>query len=139
MIYHRIRLAMRPDAPQDKVDEALEALRRMGREIDAVEHWAVGRDFGGDFEYGALFAVKDIDAYRAYMYDPLHRHVDGIGLPLVRNMVSQDLTDDEDPDIGAKIRAIHAERFAHDPALVELIDGLGSYEGSGAPEETAAG
>ncbi|MFD7666813.1 Dabb family protein [Streptomyces sp. NPDC059788] len=133
MIYHQIRLAMRPDAPQDKVHEALDLLRRMGREIDAVEHWAVGRDIGGDFDYGALFAVKDVEAYRAYMHAPLHRRVDEIGLPLVRNMVSQDLTDDEDPGIADKIRKIHADRFAGDPALVALIENLGSYEGSGAP------
>ncbi len=131
VIYHQIRLAMRPDAPRHKVDEALGLLRRMGQEIDAVEHWAVGRDIGGDFDYGALFVVKDIDAYRAYMHAPLHRQVDEIGLPLVRNMISQDLTDDEDPEIADKIRKIHADRFAGDPALAALIEGLGSYEGSG--------
>ncbi|KOG65571.1 stress responsive protein [Streptomyces griseoflavus] len=133
MIYHQIRLAMRPDVPKDKVDEALGLLRRMGQEIDAVEHWAVGRDIGGGFDYGALFVVKDIDAYHAYMHAPLHRQVDEIGLPLVQNMISQDLTDDEDPEIADKIRKIHADRFAGDPALAALIEGLGSYEGSGVP------
>lgn len=72
-------------------------LRRMGREIDAVAYWTVGRDVGGDFDYGAMFAVEDIEGYRAYMHAPLHRRVDEIGLPLVRHMVSHDLTDDEDP------------------------------------------
>ncbi|MET7324654.1 Dabb family protein [Streptomyces sp. NPDC005549] len=133
MIHHQIRLAMRPDAPQDKVEEALGMLRRMGREIDAVAYWAVGRDVGGDFDYGAMFAVQDIAAYRAYMLAPLHRRVDEIGLPLVRHMVSHDLTDDEDPATGELIRQIHAERFAGDPALVALIEGLGSYQGSSAP------
>ncbi|WP_437076319.1 Dabb family protein [Streptomyces sp. enrichment culture] len=125
---------MRPDAPRDQVDEALEMLCRMGREIEAVTYWSVGRDVGGDFDYGALFAVEDIEGYRAYMHAPLHRRVDEIGLPLVRRMVSHDLTDDEDPATGDLIRQIHAERFAGDPALVALIQGLGSYEGSSAPE-----
>ncbi|MEV5762869.1 Dabb family protein [Streptomyces tendae] len=133
VIHHQIRLAMRPDAPRDKVEEALEMLRRMGREIDAVTYWTVGRDVGGDFDYGAMFAVEDIEGYRAYMHAPLHRRVDEIGLPLVRNMVSHDLTDDEDPATADRIRQIHAERFAGDPALVTLIEGLGSYEGSSAP------
>ncbi|MFD5284625.1 Dabb family protein [Streptomyces rubrogriseus] len=133
VIHHQIRLAMRPDAPRDKVEEALEMLRRMGREIDAVTYWTVGRDVGGDFDYGAMFAVEDIEGYRAYMHAPLHRRVDEIGLPLVRHMVSHDLTDDEDPATGDRIRQIHAERFAGDPALVALIEGLGSYEGSSAP------
>ncbi|MFC7937599.1 Dabb family protein [Streptomyces sp. NPDC057387] len=134
MIHHQIRLAMRPDAPRDQVDEALEMLRRMGREIEAVTYWSVGRDVGGDFDYGALFALEDVEGYRAYMHAPLRRRVDEIGLPLVRRMVSHDLTDDEDPATGDLIRQIHAERFAGDPALVALIQGLGSYEGSSAPE-----
>lgn len=131
MIYHQIRLAMKPEVPEDEVQGALELLRRLGRELDVVEHWLVGRDVGGEFQYGAMYALKDVDAYRTYMYAPLHRKIDEIGLPLVANMISQDLTDDEDPDIAAKIAEVHRSRFAGDPELVGLIEGLGSYEGSG--------
>jgi hypothetical protein len=46
-------------------------------------------------------------------------------------MISQDLTDDEDPNIGDKIAKIHSDRFAERPELRELVDNLGSYEGSG--------
>jgi hypothetical protein len=137
MIYHQIRISMKSDAPHDDVEGALELLRRLGRELDVVETWCVGRDFGGDFEYGAMYALKDVAAYREYMFDPLHRKIDEVGLPLVDNMISQDLTDDEDPEIGEKIAAIHASRFAGDPELVELVEGLGSYEGSGTAETSA--
>ncbi len=65
-------------------------LRRLGRELDAVEHWAVGRDFGGEFEYGAMYALKDMEAYHTYLHAPLHRKIDEIGLPLVDNMISLD-------------------------------------------------
>jgi len=54
----------------------------MGREIEVVESWCVGRDFGGEFDYGALYALKDIAAYKAYMLAPLHRQTDEAGLPL---------------------------------------------------------
>jgi Stress responsive A/B Barrel Domain len=131
MIYHQIRVSIKPDAPKDQVETALEYLRRMGREIDVVEYWCVGRDFGGEFEYGAMYALKDIEAYKAYMHAPLHQETDRAGLPVVDNMISQDLTDDEDPDIGDKIREIHSARFANDATLRDLVDGLGSYEGSG--------
>ncbi|GGU90792.1 hypothetical protein GCM10010182_01820 [Actinomadura cremea] len=47
-------------------------------------------------------------------------------------MVSFDLTDDEDPAVGDEIAKLHADRFAGDEALTDLIDGLGSYKGSGA-------
>ena len=70
MIYHSIRISTKPDAPKDQVEAALELLRRMGREIEAVESWCVGRDFGGEFDYGAIFALKDIQAYKAYMLAP---------------------------------------------------------------------
>ena len=42
-----------------------------------------------------------------------------------------DITDDADPAIGDKIADIHHNRFENDPALVELVENLGSYEGSG--------
>ncbi|TYK50557.1 Dabb family protein [Actinomadura decatromicini] len=133
MIYHQIRIAMKPDVPADEVEHALDLLRQMGRELDAVEFFLVGRDIGGEFDYGAMYALKDVDAYRAYMYAPLHRRIDAVGLPLVANMISQDLTDDPDPEIGAKIAQVHADRFADHPELLELVEDLGSYQGSGVP------
>ena len=133
MIYHQVRFAMKPDAPKEQVDNAIELLRRLGRELDVVEFWCVGRDFGGEFTVGALYALKDIDAYDVYMNAPLHRQIDRAGLPLVANMISQDLTDDEDPAIGDKIAEIHRKRFAGDSELVGLVESLGSYEGSGVP------
>ena len=131
MIYHQVRLAVKKDAPSDQLETALGLLRRMGEEIDVVESYCVGRDFGGDFDYGAMYALKDIDAYRTYMLAPLHQETDRAGLPVVDNMISQDLTDDPDPDVGAKIAKIHSDRFAGDATLRGLVGDMGSYEGSG--------
>jgi hypothetical protein len=131
VIYHQIRMSVKQDAPEADVARALELMRRLGRELDVVESWVVGRDIGGEYEYGALYALKDLDAYHAYLHAPLHRQIDEAGLPLVDNMVSMDLTDDEDPAIGEQIAKLHADRFAGDTGLQDLIEGLGSYEGSG--------
>jgi hypothetical protein len=131
MIYHQIRISIREDAPKEQVDTAMNYLRRMGEELDVVEFFCVGRDFGGDFDYGAMYALKDIDAYKTYMLAPLHQETDRVGLPVVDNMISQDLTDDPDPDLGAKIAEIHSDRFAGDDTLRGLVGSLGSYEGSG--------
>jgi Stress responsive A/B Barrel Domain len=49
VIYHQVRFAMKPEAPQNQVDAALELLRRLGRELEVVESFCVGRDFGGEF------------------------------------------------------------------------------------------
>lgn len=131
MIHHQVRMRIRSDAPAAEVERALELMRRLGRELDAVESWVVGRDVGGEFHYGATYALKDMAAYRAYLHAPLHRKIDEIGLPLVEAMISFDVTDDEDPEIAERIAGLHAERFAGDEALSQLIDGIGSYEGSG--------
>lgn len=133
MIYHSIRISLKPDVPADKIEAAMEQLRKMGREIPAVEFWCVGRDIGGEFTHGAMFALKDIAAYKEYMLSPIHRKVDEIGLPLVQSMISQDLTDDEDPTIADQIREVHRSRFEADPELLGLIDNLPSYTGSGVP------
>ena len=85
----------------------------------------------------SMFALKDIQAYKAYMLAPLHRQTDEVGLPIVDKMISQDLTDDEDPAIGDKIREIHRSRFENDPDLLGLIKDLGSYHGSGVPDNEA--
>lgn len=131
MIAHIVRFTLRPDATKDQVDLALESLRKQGREIKAVQLFLVGRDFGGEFDYGAMYIVKDIEGYREYMMSPIHRKSDEIGLPLVEKFVSMDITDDEDPAIGDKIAEIHRNRFQNDPALVALVQNLSSYEGSG--------
>jgi hypothetical protein len=131
MIVHIVRFTLKPDAPKDQVDLAFEQLRKQGREINAVQSFVVGRDFGGEFDYGAIYVMKDIEGYLEYMMSPIHRKSDEIGLPLVDKFISMDITDDKDPAIGEKIAEIHQNRFENDPALAALVQNLSSYEGSG--------
>lgn len=132
MIVHIVRFTLKPDAPKDQVDLAFKQLRKQGREIEAVQSFVVGRDFGGEFDYGAMYIMKDLEGYLEYMMSPIHRKSDEIGLPVVDKFISMDITDDKDPAIGDKIAEIHRNRFANDPALAKLVENLGSYEGSGA-------
>jgi hypothetical protein len=134
MIAHIVRFTLKPNAPKDQVDLAFEQLRKQGREIDAVQLFVVGRDFGGEFDYGAMYIMKDIEGYREYMMSPIHRKSDEIGLPIVDKFISMDITDDKDPAIGDKIAEIHRNRFENDPALAALVQNLTSYQGSGAPK-----
>jgi Stress responsive A/B Barrel Domain len=126
-----IRFTLKPNAPKDQIDLAFEQLRKQGREIKADQLFCVGRDFGGEFDYGAIYIVKDLDGYREYMMSPIHRKSDEIGLPVVEKVISMDITDDEDPAIGDKIQEIRRNRFENHPALAGLVENLGSYEGSG--------
>lgn len=130
MIFHSIRFKLKEGVTEEQLAPALAQLHKMGREIGVVKQYCVGRDVGGEFEYGAMFALEDIEGYREYMLHPVHRVVDD-NLPLVDKMISQDLTDDPDPQIGEKIAEIHRSRFESDPELLEMIDALPSYSGSG--------
>src|SRR5581483_7324473 len=103
MIYHINRFAIKKDAPEDQLSHVLDLMHRLGKELEAVEFYSVGRDLGGEFDVGAMYALKDVDAYRTYMFAPIHEQIDNAGLPLVTNQVSYDLTDDPDPQIGDKI------------------------------------
>ena len=138
MIYHSVRMSFKPDVSEEQVADGLERLRTMGREIDVVESWCVGRDVGGEFEYGAMYALPDIEAYKKYMNAPVHLDTDKAGLPLVSNFVSLDLTDDEDPAIADKIAEVHRTRYQSRPDILELVAELESYTGAGVPDGTAS-
>ena len=131
MIYHSIRFRVKPEVTDEQLEFCLEHLRKMGRTIPAVETFCVGPDVGADFTHGAMFAVKDIEAYEEYMLAPIHREMDDIGLPLAEKMMSMDITDDEDPEIREKIKEVHVRRYAGDPELLEMIEALPSYTGAG--------
>ena len=135
MIYHSIRVSFRPDAPADKVEALQELARRMGREIPAVVSFCVGRDIGGEFTHGTHYVLKDIAAYREFFAASIHREADILGMPLVENMVSLDLTDDDDPTIAEQIAEVHRTRYEGDQEILDLVQSLQSYTGSGVPDK----
>jgi hypothetical protein len=52
MIYHGNRLTLKADASPEQVEVALESLRNQGRVIPAVQAFVVGRNYGGEYEWG---------------------------------------------------------------------------------------
>jgi hypothetical protein len=55
------------------------------------------------------------------MYEPVHRDADFIVHPHMAQMDASDVTDDDEPDLGAKIMDIQQRRLAADPQLAELL------------------
>jgi hypothetical protein len=131
MIYHITRFKLKPDADPAALEAAVEQLHKMGREIPTVRSYCVGKDIGGEYGLGSLYRFDDLAGYGEYLKSPIHRKVDEIGLPLVDDMISFDLSNDEDPDVASKIDEMHEARFAGDKALSDLVGGLKSYAGSG--------
>jgi hypothetical protein len=138
MIYHIVRLTFKPDVSPEDREAGMERLRRYQQEIDVIEASCVGPDIGGEFEFGGMYALADIDAYETYMNAPWHLETDAAGLPLVSAFVSFDLTDDEDPDIADKIADVHRRRYESNPEVLGLVEGLDSYSGSGVPDDSPA-
>ena len=133
MIYHGNRFTLRADATPEAVEEALESLRNQGRVIPSVKSFVVGRDFGGEYEWGAVFAIEDLEGYWEYLIHPAHRNTDRVGLPLVEKFASFDITDDPDPRMAEKIAELHQRRYDSDPELTQLVSDLDEYSGSAAP------
>ena len=129
MIYHHNRIVFKVDVSDADREGALESLRNQGRVIDSVRHFVVGRDIGEGYEYGAVFAIDDLDGFWQYLVDPAHLHTDRVGLPLVESFVSYDTTDDPDPEIAAKIAALHTRRFEEITDVRDLVADLPSYTG----------
>ncbi|ALG11853.1 Dabb family protein [Kibdelosporangium phytohabitans] len=138
MIFHGNRFTLRPDAAPEQVDAALESLRNQGRVIPSVKSFVVGRDYGGEYEWGATYVIEDLDGYWEYLVHPAHLNTDRIGLPLVDKFVSFDITDEPDPQIGAKIAELHKLRYDSMPDIRKLVAGLGEYSGSAAPRPSEA-
>lgn len=133
MIIHGNRFTIKDGVTPEQLEVALESLRNQGRVIPSVRSFVVGRDFGGEYEWGATFVIDDLDGYWEYLVHPAHMNTDRVGLPLVDKFASFDITDDEDPEVGAKIAALHQRRYENDATLTQLVSDLGEYSGSAAP------
>jgi hypothetical protein len=80
LIHHITRFTIRPGMATDKVEEALESLRNQGRVIPSVISSVVGRDIGGEYEWGATYVIKDFDSYWEYLKHPCRASIFGLGL-----------------------------------------------------------
>jgi Stress responsive A/B Barrel Domain len=67
MIYHYNRLSLKPDVSDAEREAAFANWHEQGRVIKAVESFSIGQDIGGEFEYAAVFVIKDIEGYKEYM------------------------------------------------------------------------
>lgn len=133
MIHHGIRFSVKPGVPQEDVEAVLKIMRDAADSVPLLKSFVLGRDFGGEYDYGAVSVVEDLAAYETLMNHPSHLEVDRVGLPLVDKFMSFDISDDPDPELGAKIAEIHRRRYAGNPEVSDLVSDLGEYSGSAAP------
>ncbi|GAA2683575.1 MULTISPECIES: Dabb family protein [Actinosynnema] len=137
-IYHGIRFSVHPGVTEEAIAAGLAAMRDAARANPAVTSFVVGRDFGGDYDYGAVSVVADLAGYAELMNHPSHLEVDRAGLPLIERFASFDISDDPDPGLGARIAEVHRERYAANPDVADLVSDLDEYRGSAAPGGSAS-
>ena len=133
MIFHINLFTIKPgDEPREK---GLDLMRQSGAN-PAVKSYVVGRELGGEFEYGAVYVVEDLDGYWAYLTHPAHVRSEMEGIPLIEKFVAIDVSDSDDPELGAKIAALQARHQQEHPEIAAEIAQAASFtvpDGAGQP------
>ncbi|MFF1302687.1 Dabb family protein [Streptomyces sp. NPDC058307] len=105
MIYHINRVTTKATATPEQIEGVLESWRNQGRSNPVIKSFVVGRDHGGDYTYGAVFVVE-------------HREI-------------FDVSDDDDPDLNAKIQELHRRRHELNPQIAGMLADVPTCTGSG--------
>ena len=102
-------------------------LRDAGRANPAVRSYVVGPDVGGDFEWGAVYVLDDLDGYWDYLTHPAHVRSEMEGMELVERFEAFDMTDSGDPEMAEKIAELQARNYTEHPELAELVAQVPSF------------
>jgi len=126
MIFHINRATYKSDLSEEQRREGVEMLRQSGAN-PAVKSYVVGPELGGEFEYGAVYVVEDLDGYWAYLTHPAHVRSEREGIPLIEKFVAIDVSDSDDPELGEKIAALQARNYQEHPEVAALVAQAASF------------
>ena len=135
MIFHINRATYKSDLSEEQRREGVEMLRQSGAN-PAVKSYVVGPELGGEFEYGAVYVVEDLDAYWAYLEFPAHVRLELWGIPYLEKFAAIDVSDSDDPELGGKIAALQARHQQEHPEIAAEIAQAASFtvpDGAGQP------
>jgi hypothetical protein len=133
MIFHINLFDIKPGLGDEQREAGVELIRQAGAANPAVKSWIVGRELGGEFEYAAVYVVEDLDGYWAYLTHPAHVRSELEGIPLIEKFAAIDVTDCDDPQIGAKIAALQARHLRESPELAAREAQAASFTVPGQP------
>ena len=124
MIFHINLFTIKPgDEPREK---GLDLMRQVGAN-PAVKSYVVGPELGGEFEYGAVYVVEDLDSYWAYLEFPAHVRLELWGIPYLEKFAAIDVSDSDDPEFGEKIAALQARNFQEHPEVAAVVAQAASF------------
>ena len=136
MIFHINRATYKAGLSEEQRREGVEMLRQSGAGNPAVKSYVVGRELGGEFEYGAVYVVEDLDGYWAYLTHPAHVRFEMEGIPLLEKFAAIDVCDSDDPEFGEKIAALQARNYQEHPEMAALVAQAPSFT---TPDGTGSG
>ena len=141
MIFHINRATFKAGLTNEQRRAGVEMLRQSGAANPAVKSYVVGPELGGEFEYGAVYVVEDLDGYWAYLTHPAHVREELWGIPNLEKFAAIDVSDSDDPELGEKIAALQARNYQEHPEIAALVAQAASFtvpDGTGQPS-TAGG
>jgi hypothetical protein len=123
VILNVLRLTLKDDTTDEQRADVLAALRRTAG-LPWVSFSSVGPTFDDPLSFGYVVAIADLDALERYMHDPVHLAGDEVILPRVARLSAVRFADDDDPDIGAKVFALHQAKVAKYPEWGRLVESI---------------
>ena len=127
VIFHINRATFKPGLSEEQRRAGLDLLRQAGEANPAVRSYVVGRELGGEFEWGAVYVVDDLDGYWKYLTHPAHVRSEMMGMELIERFEAIDVTDSDDPEIGEKIARLQARNYEEHPELAALVAQVPSF------------
>jgi hypothetical protein len=127
MIFHINRMTYKAGLSQEQRRAGLEMARQSGAANPAVQSYVVGSELGGEFEYGAVYVVEDLDGYWAYLNHPAHVREELEGTPLIEKFAAIDVSDSDDPELREKIAALQARNLQEHPDVAAVIAQAASF------------
>ncbi|MBB5917553.1 hypothetical protein BJY24_006465 [Nocardia transvalensis] len=126
MIVNILRFRFKDSADAETRAAALAAMRRTAA-VESVSFATVGQDLGDPaegFTHAYCVGVADLAALERYLYDPVHLAGDDEILPHLERLAPARLSDDPDPELGAKIHGLHLQKVRTYPEWGRLLESI---------------
>ncbi|WP_280232542.1 Dabb family protein [Nocardia cyriacigeorgica] len=124
MIVHVLRFGFREGVTDQQKELVLATMRRTAA-VESVEFSCVGTDLGdpaSGFTHAYCVGIADLAALERYMHDPVHLAGDPVIVPhLAKLAIGPDVSDDPDPELDAKIMALHQRKVRMYPEWDRLM------------------
>ena len=121
MIFHINRATFKASLSEEQRRAGLEMLRQSGAANPAVKSYVVGPEFGGEFEYAAVYVVEDLDGYWQYLEHPVHVREERTGIEFLERFQVIDITDSDDSEIGDEIARLQVRHLEAHPDIAALV------------------